>query len=729
MVTIKDIARLAGVSQGTVSNVLNNKGSVRSDKIRRVLRIAEENGYTINESARTLRKGERPQFAVIVPNIEEEAYQSFYTTFESKSAENGYLTHLFLTHGKAEKEKSILSVVKSIKFDALIIFGSCLDNSEYAEVGIEKKNIIFVDQKCEKEFSYIGFDYNSIAKDVASKIIQRGYTNITCFVSKYSKSACPPFMPTLGKLLLEINKEINLDVHECDNVVTFNARSIVDVLATNTSELIIADNHKTSKMIREMTEILFPERNIHVISLACADYIPSKNSMEYELDYKQLAEEAVNFLLQKENKNPLCKVLVPFGFNRFSELYISPQKEKTGAITVLSLSSPTIEAMEYSKILFRKKTGYDVIFKIVNYEEMYEILSSDNDKIDADILRIDAKLSKFFASKHFYPLNYIGNTADLIADNFPHAISKKYVSNGQDIFFIPSTPSVQILFYRRDLFDDYMLQRLFFEQTKHELQVPKNFKEYNLIAKFFTRDLNPTSPVNYGSTITIGTPSMASIEFLMRYFALTANLFDEDGDIFPSTEIAEEALADLLDIIPSAPRTNNTWWLQSSRDFAKGDIAMTIQLTNHAAIFEDTNSNIIGKLGWNITPGNNPILGGSVIGINKASTNKEMAFEYIKWLQEKPVANFNAMLGAHSGNRCVLDNQYINETYPWLPLSRKAIDASSYPIFPPTKLDIDMHKIEELIGNVVLDVINKKIEASKAIEYIQYSYNMVRKIF
>ena len=728
MVTIKDIARLAGVSQGTVSNVLNNKGSVRSDKIKRVLRIAEENGYTINESARTLRKGERPQFAVIVPNIEEETYQSFYTTFESRSAENGYLTHLFLTHGKAEKEKSILSVVKSIKFDALIIFGSCLNNSEYAESGIEKKNIIFVDQKCEKEFSYIGFDYNIIANDIASKIVQNGYTNITCFVSKYSKASCIPFIPTLKNILLGINNEMIFKVHECDNVTAFNARSIVDVLAANASELIITDNQKTSKIVQEMAKILFPERNTKVISLACADYIPSNNNMKYELDYKRLAEETVNFLLQKENKDPLCRILVPIGFNRFSELYISPHHEKTGSITVLTLTSPTIEAMEYSKVLFREKTGHDVVFKIVNYEEMYELLSNDNGKIDADILRIDAKLSKFFAAKHFYPLNRIGNTADLI-DNFPHAISKKYISSEQDVFFIPSTPSVQILFYRKDLFDDYMLQRLFFEKTKHDLQVPKDFKEYNLIAKFFTRDLNPASPVSYGSTITIGTSSMASIEFLMRYFALTANLFDDDGNIFPNTEIAEEALADLLDIIPSAPRTNNTWWLQSSRDFAKGDIAMTIQLTNHASIFEDANSNIIGKLGWNITPGNNPILGGSVIGINKASTKKEMAFEYIKWLQEKPVANFNAMLGAHSGNRSVLDNQYINETYPWLPLSRKAIDSSSYPIFPPTKLDIDMHKIEELIGNVVLDVINKKIEASKAIEYIQYSYNIIRKIF
>ena len=57
MATILDVARLAGVSQGTVSNVLNGKGNVSSEKIRVVEEAAQQLGYTINERARILRKG------------------------------------------------------------------------------------------------------------------------------------------------------------------------------------------------------------------------------------------------------------------------------------------------------------------------------------------------------------------------------------------------------------------------------------------------------------------------------------------------------------------------------------------------------------------------------------------------------------------------------------------------------------------------------------------------
>ena len=48
MATIKDIAHLAGVSQGTVSNVLNGKGIVSSEKIRLVEEAAAQLGYTVS---------------------------------------------------------------------------------------------------------------------------------------------------------------------------------------------------------------------------------------------------------------------------------------------------------------------------------------------------------------------------------------------------------------------------------------------------------------------------------------------------------------------------------------------------------------------------------------------------------------------------------------------------------------------------------------------------------
>ena len=83
MTTIKDIARAAGVAQGTVSNVLNGKGNVSSEKIRQVMDAAAALGYVPNERAKLLRKGRSNTLGVILPNIRSKQYIDFYLSFKA----------------------------------------------------------------------------------------------------------------------------------------------------------------------------------------------------------------------------------------------------------------------------------------------------------------------------------------------------------------------------------------------------------------------------------------------------------------------------------------------------------------------------------------------------------------------------------------------------------------------------------------------------------------------
>ena len=64
--TIMDVARLAGVSRGTVSRVLNGGHSVREAKVARVLDAVDALGYSVNETARQLRKGHTGSVAFVI---------------------------------------------------------------------------------------------------------------------------------------------------------------------------------------------------------------------------------------------------------------------------------------------------------------------------------------------------------------------------------------------------------------------------------------------------------------------------------------------------------------------------------------------------------------------------------------------------------------------------------------------------------------------------------------
>ena len=108
MATILDVARLAGVSQGTVSNVLNGKGNVSSEKIRVVEEAAQQLGYTINERARILRKGTGKVVGVILPTVESRQYREFYYSLKYYVESNGYSTELFLTNNIPQVELEMI---------------------------------------------------------------------------------------------------------------------------------------------------------------------------------------------------------------------------------------------------------------------------------------------------------------------------------------------------------------------------------------------------------------------------------------------------------------------------------------------------------------------------------------------------------------------------------------------------------------------------------------------
>lgn len=69
MVTLTDIAKMAGVSPSTVSNIINNRTNVGEDTKRRVLQIIEENGYEPNYFASSMRRRSSKMIGIVVEDL------------------------------------------------------------------------------------------------------------------------------------------------------------------------------------------------------------------------------------------------------------------------------------------------------------------------------------------------------------------------------------------------------------------------------------------------------------------------------------------------------------------------------------------------------------------------------------------------------------------------------------------------------------------------------------
>ena len=173
MVTIKDIAREAGVSHGTVSNVLNKTGKVSTEKIKLVEETAKRLGYVPNTQAQLLRQGSVSNIVLIIPSLKEDACLNLYSSIQTSFNSYGYNVMTYATNDITENERSILKQISLSNLLAIITMSCLQDGASENPYSAVPCPVIFVDRKppvLRSQDHYISFDNKTISQDLASYI-------------------------------------------------------------------------------------------------------------------------------------------------------------------------------------------------------------------------------------------------------------------------------------------------------------------------------------------------------------------------------------------------------------------------------------------------------------------------------------------------------------------------------------------------------------------------------
>lgn len=120
-VTIKDVAREAGVSISTVSRVMNNSAPVEENMRLRVLDTMDRIGYTPNEVARSLKSNESTLIAYVVSNTADPFFTNISRAIEEVLYQHGYRLINCSTNFSKDREQSILSALQQQRVKGIII--------------------------------------------------------------------------------------------------------------------------------------------------------------------------------------------------------------------------------------------------------------------------------------------------------------------------------------------------------------------------------------------------------------------------------------------------------------------------------------------------------------------------------------------------------------------------------------------------------------------------------
>lgn len=121
MVTMRDVAQLAGVSITTVSHVVNSTRSVAPETKAKVLDAIESTGYTGDAIARSLVTGGTRSLGVAISLVANPYFASLLAEVEHETTRSGYTLVLADTHDEPDAEQSAVRTLRSRRVDGLIL--------------------------------------------------------------------------------------------------------------------------------------------------------------------------------------------------------------------------------------------------------------------------------------------------------------------------------------------------------------------------------------------------------------------------------------------------------------------------------------------------------------------------------------------------------------------------------------------------------------------------------
>lgn len=177
--SVQDVAALARVSTGTVSNVLNRPHLVAPATIERVRRAIDSLGFVPNASARQLRAGDSPVVGAIVPNLVNPFFTEVLKGVEARLADDDLVLLLCSSHNSVEKELRQLGVLEEQRVLGLLIAPVSRDMDDIELLRRRGARIVLVDRETSKgPFCSVAVDDVRGGELAVEHLLSQGYDRV-----------------------------------------------------------------------------------------------------------------------------------------------------------------------------------------------------------------------------------------------------------------------------------------------------------------------------------------------------------------------------------------------------------------------------------------------------------------------------------------------------------------------------------------------------------------------
>ncbi|WP_346238732.1 LacI family DNA-binding transcriptional regulator [Niabella insulamsoli] len=184
--SIKDIARLAGVVPSTVSFVINGKEKemrISEEMAKKIRKIIKDTGYIPNKSAASLRTGKTHVIGLIVENISNRFFSMLAKAIEDIAYDVGYRLVYCSTENDDKKGSELIRMLHK-QVDGFIITPSKGMKEEVLKLKTSGKPVVLLDRYfADVDIPYVLVDNKKSVKSGVELLYEKGYKRIAFIIT------------------------------------------------------------------------------------------------------------------------------------------------------------------------------------------------------------------------------------------------------------------------------------------------------------------------------------------------------------------------------------------------------------------------------------------------------------------------------------------------------------------------------------------------------------------
>lgn len=184
MITIKDVAKLSGVSISTVSRVINDSKPVSPEVRKKVLKVIEETGYKPNDVARSLVTRRSYLIGVIINNLAQSYVADIVRGIEEIGKMYDYDILLCSSYFSKEAQKKYLQLLDRKQAEGIFLVGYKFDDEVMQLAKSLNKPCVYFTQKVEEDMEHVSIDYFAAAQEATNFLVKQGHKKIA-YISEY----------------------------------------------------------------------------------------------------------------------------------------------------------------------------------------------------------------------------------------------------------------------------------------------------------------------------------------------------------------------------------------------------------------------------------------------------------------------------------------------------------------------------------------------------------------